>query len=122
MSIEEDFEAFWQAYPKRTGRVAAFRQYQCAVYYQKAAHDSIMKGVEAYRKHVLITNTDFQYVKPPQKWLDEGCWDDEYELNLPRIEYSSPEKVRDEARISGFHKNGYWQDAWGERPGLRAAG
>lgn len=116
MSIEQDFEAFWEAFPKRTGRIAAFRQYQCAIYYQKASPDAIMKGVEAYRKHLLITNTDFQYVKPPQKWLDEGCWEDEYEINLPKQEYVSPEKARQELRMNGFFKTGYWLDSWGERP------
>lgn len=84
MTIEQDFEAFFQAFPKRTGKIAAFKQYQCAVYYQNATHDEIMSGVEAYKKHLVLKETPFEYIAAPQRWLDAGRWADEYEANLPK--------------------------------------
>lgn len=86
MTLQEQFDAFWEAYPKRTGKIAAFKQYQCAIYYQNATHDEIMRGVEAYKKHLLIKQTPFEYIAAPKLWLDEGRWADEYEVNLPKVD------------------------------------
>lgn len=115
--IEHDFEEFWNAYPKRTGRIAAFKQYQCAVYYSEATHASIMAGLEAYKNHLRAAQTEFQFIVSPQRWLADGRWEDEYELNLPKQEIKSSAEMQKEARLQGFYKTGFWVDTWGERPG-----
>lgn len=118
MTLEQQFDAFWQAFPKRIGRIAAFKQYQCAVYYQNAQHDAIMKGVEAYKKHLIQNDTEFQFIAAPQRWLSDGRWEDEYEANLPKQEFLSPQNAQQQARVNGYHKTGFWMEAWGEKPKL----
>lgn len=98
MSIEQDFEAFWQAYPKRTGRVMAYRQYLAAVYYGGATSELILKGIEAYKRHLMTQQTEFQFIKSPAAWLSGGHWLDEYEINLPKAEVRE-----DSVRIGETH-------------------
>ena len=93
MSIESDFDAFWAAFPKRQSKHIAMRQYQMAVYYKEATHEAIMKGVEAYKRHLVKKETDFQFIAAPDKWLAAGRWEDEYEANLPKPEFND-ETVR----------------------------
>lgn len=52
-----------------------------------------MAGVEAYRRHLIAKNTDPQYIAAPARWLADGRWDDEYEINLPK-QRDNPFSVR----------------------------
>lgn len=66
------FVPFWEAYPEKKGKRAAFKAYQRAL--KRATHDEIMAGLERYKRS-----------KPPDRgwkfaegWLNADRWTDEY--------------------------------------------
>ena len=70
----EDFEAFWKAFP--SGRKSA----------KKAAYQAWEKAVKDCDPQTIINAaTDYaasdvgcgEYVKGPQPWLNQGCWEDD---------------------------------------------
>lgn len=69
------YEAFWQAYPRKTGKLAAFRKYKMALQY--IPHKELLEAVEVYAKSV--EGKDKQFIPHPATWLHQGRWDDEIE-------------------------------------------
>ena len=69
-----DFDAFWAAYPRREGQLAAKREYIFAR--RTASAEAILEGVARYMEHLP---RDRQYIKKPANWLRDGCWSDEYD-------------------------------------------
>lgn len=68
-----EFEAFWQAFPKREGKRTAFLAWQRAK--KRANVAAIMDGAKAYA--VARANQDSRYTKQPATWLNGDGWADE---------------------------------------------
>ena len=86
----EDFEKFWQTYPKRTGKQAAFRRWKEAV--KRADPTLIIEKAGEYARSVQ--GTEKRYIKNPEGWLNAGRYEDEVEAEQ---EYGSIS-----ARLAGF--------------------
>ncbi|MDN6706927.1 MAG: helix-turn-helix domain-containing protein [Corynebacterium glyciniphilum] len=86
----EDFEKFWQTYPKRTGKQAAFRRWKEAV--KRADPTVIIEKAGEYARSVQ--GTEKRYIKNPEGWLNAGRYEDEVEAEQ---EYGSIS-----ARLAGF--------------------
>ncbi len=69
---EEQFAAFWAAYPKKVGKDAARRAWAKAI--RRADVDKIVEVVSRYP-----FRPDRQFVKDPATWLNAGCWEDDLE-------------------------------------------
>jgi len=75
---EAEFEAFWQAYPRRTEKGNAKRAFEKAFtnlreqYSIAEVIEKIMSGVDAYAE-----NADPDYLCHPATWLNGCRWDDE---------------------------------------------
>jgi hypothetical protein len=67
----DDFERFWQTYPLKNGKSAAFKAFRKAL--RKAASSEIIEGARRYRDD---PNRDPGYTKYPQGWLNDGRWAD----------------------------------------------
>ena len=72
----DEFEQFWQAYPRKVGKKAARAEFA------KALRDPDWPGIEA----VLAALKAYRHGKPdycdychPRTWLSQGRWDDEFE-------------------------------------------
>lgn len=72
-SVDNSFEEFWNAYPRRVGKQAARRAFTRAIH--STDPDTIVAGARAYAASKL---PDLQYVPYPRSWLDAGCWDDDH--------------------------------------------
>lgn len=69
-----DFEDFWRAYPKRTGKKAALRRWREAV---KTADPALIAAkAEEYARSVA--GTEKRYIKNPEGWLSAGRYEDEF--------------------------------------------
>lgn len=68
-----EFQAFWQAYPRRVGKLDAVKAYAKAR--ALASADEILAGVEAYKKH----KPEYCDYAHPATWLNKGRWMDEYD-------------------------------------------
>jgi len=63
-----NFDQFWEQYPKRVGKGAARKAYLKAV--QNVPHKKIMAGLARY-------NPDPNFICHPSTWLNQERWDDE---------------------------------------------
>lgn len=71
-TYSDDFERFWQVYPKRVGKQAAYRRWKEAI--KTTTPDTIIAGAERYRDD---PNREATYTKDPSGWLHDGRWDDD---------------------------------------------
>lgn len=76
MSLADDFQAFWQAYPRRVGRLAAMAQFARAV--KLASVEDIVAGVQRY----IETKPDYADWCQPVTFLRQGRWMDEPDAEI----------------------------------------
>lgn len=70
------FEAFWKAYPRKVGKLAAFRAYQRAVKLMgPEPHPRLLEAASRYAK--ACVGKEEQYIAHAQTWLNQGRWGDE---------------------------------------------
>lgn len=69
------FDSWWQIYPRRIGKGAARKAYARAL--TLTDEDTLWWGVKAYS--AASEGEDPRYMKHPATWLNQECWDDEYE-------------------------------------------
>ncbi len=67
-----EFDTFWEAYPKRVGKLAARQAFKRAR--NTASLDGILTGVERYR----LNKPSWAEWAHPSSWLNAGRWMDEY--------------------------------------------
>lgn len=69
------WRAFWEAYPRKAGKIAARRAWDKAL---RAGHDpaAIVAGA---RRYAADPNREDQYTAHPATWLNAGRWEDEAE-------------------------------------------
>lgn len=115
----EDFgDQFWQAYPRKTEKLAAMKKLASVRKSGVVTFADLMAGVRRY----AAANLEPQFTKHPTTWLNAGCWADETQpggrngsgnLNSPRRSASSDFF----AGIAGVAA-----DIAGDRPAPRDAG
>jgi hypothetical protein len=66
------FEVFWQVYPRRVGKKAAYGAWKQAICETDAG--LIIAAAERYAHD---PNREDQFTAHPQTWLRQGRWDDE---------------------------------------------
>lgn len=72
----EDFTAFWQAYPRKTGKKAAAKAYAKAIK-EGATPQELVQGAA---RLAADPNRVDQYTPHPATWLNQGRWEDETPL------------------------------------------
>lgn len=106
-----DFEKFWEAYPSKVGKDAAFRAFK-SVIKKGVTLEILLDGVARY---IRSKPADREWCNP-NKWLREGRWKDEVPTPEPS-DRSKPDSDRDwETRLSIYKPGGYWHADWGPRP------
>jgi hypothetical protein len=77
MGLSEEFDQFWQAYPRREAKLAALKAYKNAR--RLATAEDILAGVRQYK---LRMPEDRQYRPLPASFLNAGRWMDEPDVEL----------------------------------------
>lgn len=72
VAYSPDYEAFWQAYPRRVGKKAAYAAWRQAI--REIDPGLIIAAAERYASD---PNREPQFTAHPQTWLNQGRWDDE---------------------------------------------
>lgn len=116
-----EFDAFWDAYPKREGKGTAIEAFKKITTgkkkgINKTAPGKLIRGAQAYRAYVEREKIEKQFIPLPATWLNRAGWEDENAQPAQpeqRPWWQNPEKVRgltadDWAR--GVDK--YCQDFW----------
>lgn len=78
----EEFEKFFQAYPRKNDKLASFARFkeQLAV----TDVDTLMRAVNAFRAECDRNRTEKRYIPMCKTWLNQGRWRD-YEDYHPRL-------------------------------------
>lgn len=75
--MQERFEQFWSAYPKKVGKGDARKKFLKLKPNQKL-FDQILSAVEAAKKTEQWTKNNGQFVPNPATWLNQSRWEDDY--------------------------------------------
>ena len=87
----EDFLNFWDAYPKKIGKKAAFKSWQNAK--DKPPMIIIINAISNQKRSDQWLNSRGQYIPNPATWLNQGRWDDETNTrsgNPPDVKQTFP--------------------------------
>ena len=95
-----NFESFWQLYPRRVGKKAAKSAWL------KMSPGEQQAAVNAINEHIIYWNThstQIYFIPHPSTWLNQGRWEDELDLTPvnkkpPLPWYSTEQLTFDKAR------------------------
>lgn len=76
--LENRFELFWKAYPKKKAKKTAWNAFK-KIKPDEALFSRIMEAIGRYRTSQEWQRDGGQYIPHPATWLNGGCWDDEIE-------------------------------------------
>ncbi len=79
VSLKNRFEELWEQYPtgRKQGKDKAFNSYKKALK-DGVDDETILNGINAYKKQIELQKTDIQFVKQGSTWFGGKCWNDEY--------------------------------------------
>lgn len=88
-SVADEFDAFWNDYPRKVGKRTAARAYLAAR--DRASPDDILTGL----RNLIPTWTDPQFIPHPTTWLNRDGWNDQPVIRGPAASLVS---LADDAR------------------------
>lgn len=77
-TYSNEFEQFWSAYPKKTGKQAAYRKWKTA---KKNGLPPLVELLEILERHKGQDFWKQGKIYKPQNWLGDGHWEDELNTN-----------------------------------------
>lgn len=76
-SLESRFEELWKLYPKKAGKVTAYKDYQQAVK-DGVTDEEIADGISRYNEHIRISRTEPKYILQGSTYFHQRRWEDEF--------------------------------------------
>ena len=73
-AASDDFDRFWQAYPRRVGKQAALKAWRAALK-RGAESELILAAAASYA--ASVSGADPQFIAHPATWLNAGRYEDE---------------------------------------------
>lgn len=100
---EMNFEDFWAAYPRKSGKGAARNSFKRAR--TKAAVEDIFAGLAKFLQ-AEPWRGDIQFCPHPATWLNQERWDDEYEAPGSAIDNAilNAARLADSEEENGEHQ------------------
>lgn len=100
LCVVNEFESFWNAYPKKIGKKAAELEWKKAV--GKPNLVDLLQTIEASKQSEQWTKDNGQFIPHPSTWLHQGRWADEpikkpvstLEAFLNRKDHDEPLRIR----------------------------
>ena len=81
MKVDEEFAAFWQAYPNKTGKGAAEKAWQKA---KVNGHlPEILAAIGAQKASEKWRKDGGQFIPNPATWINQRRWEDQVGVQLP---------------------------------------
>ena len=81
----EDFDLFWEAYPKKSGKGGAFKAFNSA---KLPPINELVAILKKHTEQVQWTKDGGQFIPNPQTWLNQSRWEDEVDYK-PGEDYSA---------------------------------
>lgn len=79
ITYPEDFEEFWDAYPKKVGKDAALRAWKKRNG-DRPATGFLLESIYNQKQSDQWTKDNGQYIPNPATWINQGRWADEVEV------------------------------------------
>ena len=98
--MDERFESFWSAYPKKVGKGAAKASFMKIKPSQELT-DKMIRAVKAASKTDQWQKDKGQFIPNPSTWLNQGRWEDQLEVEeKPKVgdRYPHPPRLTEEER------------------------
>lgn len=95
----QSFEEFWSAYPKKVGKGYALKSWN-KISPGKELTQKILSAVESQKHSQQWKKDDGQFIPNPATWLNQGRWEDNLEVELPR---TSSYDINDVEELSHFN-------------------
>lgn len=95
--LSNDFQQFWDAYPRKIAKGAARREFGKAI--QLTDLQTMLTAIEAYKTH-KPGHVDFCH---PSTWLHQERWDDEWEPRVTPHRETTHEDYCVYLRSKGLH-------------------
>jgi hypothetical protein len=83
-ALDAAFTQFWKTYPRKDDKKAARKAWDAAV--KRSDVGTIQAGVESYAEAVKREGTERQFIKHGSTWLNNDCWDNDYQPAQPTLE------------------------------------
>lgn len=77
----DQFEQWWQLYPRRKGKGQARRAFRTAA--RRVGYERLCDATRAFAADCAQRQTDIQYIPHPATWLNGERWDDEADAAGP---------------------------------------
>jgi len=101
IGVDTLFEAFWKAYPKKTGKLAAQRAWK-KIKSPATSLPEFLAALEKQKKSDQWTNENGRFIPNPATWLNQGRWMDELSPATPQSQ-----KLRYRDADDDMPENGY---------------
>ena len=82
---EKEFEALWRVYPKKIGKKRSLETYLRITKNELATYEQVYTGLLKYIKYIEVNNIEHKYIKDGSTWFNGRCWEDEYEVEEPKV-------------------------------------
>lgn len=94
--IDDPFDEFWRAYPRKAGKKYARSGYRKAVD-EGADPDAILAAAQAFHEFCVDTVREKEFIRHPARWLSERPWEaGQPYVNRPRRVRPKPDLVAEE--------------------------
>lgn len=80
LSVNDSFEEFWKAYPRKTGKLAAQRKWKT----EKPDLEQCLRAIQHQKQSDQWRKDGGQFIPHPATWLNQGRWDDAPQIELGR--------------------------------------
>ena len=77
-TIDKHFDTFWAAYPRRESKQGARDKFG-RLLRDGTTPETLIDGARRYAAYCRKVNREREKIKHPTTWLNNGCWDDEYD-------------------------------------------
>ncbi len=74
-SIGQNFDEFWNIYPRKTAKGTALRAFKGAM--KKTDYESLKSGLDSYVETIRANGTEERFIAHPATWLNGERWTDE---------------------------------------------
>ena len=84
--MASDFDRFWSAYPKKTGKddaLAVWRSGKTKIGRQIPPVEILLESLVRAKTSRAWTKDDGQYIPNPATWLRQARWEDEFTTDMP---------------------------------------
>ena len=118
-SLDDFFDDWWKLWTvpgTRRSRLGARRIYLDLLAKGALDHQVACRAVERYMAWCVERGLGPDKIKHPPRWLRDGCWDDEFELESERRERRRNERAEARERAYRALAEGNARDSQGDKP------